>query len=239
MPQYDSAKDVINNAAAEVGLTPVADPFASSDPAFVQLCTLLTTAGRELLGLHEWQKLIKEHTFTTTTATEYALPSDFSHMIPQTHWNRTADLPLAGPLSPQQWQHVISSETAAITVYVTFRVQEGVLKCLPDPMVADQEIAFEYVSRNWVLAADGVTMTDKVAASGDTVYFENILIQKFLKLRFLEAKGFDTTAASDQFRSVFMQWTGKDIPAVVLNMASSRGFPYLGYRNIPETNYGL
>jgi len=97
------------------------------------------------------------------------------------------------------------------------------------------------MSRWWVAetGAPTVAVKDKVEASDDVVLFEPILITKFLKLRFLEAKGFDTTAAVQQFQSVFMQWTGKDVSAPVLNAARMRLFPYLGWRNIPETNYGL
>jgi len=62
---------------------------------------------------------------------------------------------------------------------------------------------------------------------------------KFLKLRFLEAKGFDTTAAAGQFLNMFNSFTDKDVSAQTLNMSRARVFPYLGWRNIPETNYGL
>lgn len=235
---YDTAGDVINTAAAECGLTPVSDPFASQDPAFIQLCTLCTSAGRELLGLHIWQKFLRTHSFTTTTATSYDLPSDFSQMIDQTYWDRTNQLPLAGPLNPQTWAYVKYGLLAAGTVYVSFRLAEGVIQVLPDPMTAGVDISFEYVSDNWVLEGDGTTYDNEVEASGDTILYDQLLITKFLKLRFLEAKGFDTTAALTQFTSAFMQVTGRDVSMPVLTMARRPRFPYLGLRNIPETGYG-
>lgn len=238
MPRYDTAANIINLAASECGLTAVADPFSSADPAFVQLRNILTSAGRELLGLHEWQRLQKEHTFTTTVAVEEALPDDFGYMIDQTYWDRTSDMPLGGPLTPQEWAYRRGSDVGSQSIYVSFRIAEGVMKLLPDPQTAGVDIAFDYVSRNWVLKIDGTTYDDEVTAQDDTVLYEPTLITKFLKLRFLEAKGFDTTAAMNQFTSVFMQWTGKDISAPVLSMARSGAFPYLGYRNIPETGFG-
>lgn len=238
MARFKLAGDIINAAASECGLTAVADPFASSDPAFVQLVSICTTAGQELLGLHDWQKMTKEHSFVTTTAVEANLPDDFGYMIDQTQWDRTAGFPLGGPLSPQNWAYREGSLVGDSTIYVCFRIQEGVMKMLPDPMTAGKTIAFEYISRNWVLAVDGTTYKDEVTAADDTVLYESIVMIKFLKLRFLEAKGFDTTAATDQFGNVFMQWTGRDISAPVLNMAGRRGYPYLGHRNIPETGYG-
>lgn len=237
MPRYDTAGSIINLAASEVGLTAVSDPFSSNDPAFVQLCNICTSSGRELLGLHEWQRLTKEHSFVTTVATEYDLPDDFGYMIDQTQWDRSADMPLGGPLTPQEWAYRLGSDVGTQSIYVSFRVSEGVMKLLPDPQTAGVNIVFEYVSREWVQKAD-LSFDDKVQAQDDVILYEPALMVKFLKLRFLEAKGFDTTAAMNQFTSVFMQWTGKDISAPILSMAYSRAFPYLGYNNIPESGFG-
>lgn len=235
----DTAATIINQAASECGLTAVEDPYASTDPAFIQLRNILTSSGRELLGLHEWQKMMRTHTFTTTTDTEYPLPDDFGYMIDQTYWDRTNRMPLGGPLSPQDWSFLIGGNITLGTVYVTFRVVEGVMRLLPDPPGAGHDIRYEYICKNWVLDKDGTTYKDAPEDKDDVILYESILAVKFLKLRFLEAKGFDTSAAMEQFTNVFMQWTGKDVSAPILSMARNRIFPYLGYRNIPETNYGL
>lgn len=242
MPRFDTAAAVINSVAVETGLTAVADPFASTDPIFIQLRGLLTNAGRELLGLHEWQKMIKTYTKTTVVPPDtgdYALPDNFGRFIDQTGWVPSSKFPLGGPLSPQDWTYLVATNLASSTIYVSFRQAQGLFRVLPQPPANGVTITFEYVSRNWVLAADAVTEKDSVSAAADTVWFEPILIAKFLKLRFLEAKGFDSTAAMNQFSSVFMQWTGKDVSAPILRMARRNMFPYLGYRNIPETGYGL
>ncbi len=244
MPRYDTAAQIVNDAATECGLVAVSDPWASSDPAFVQLRNILTSAGRELLGLHEWQQFIKDYTFNTTPpdsgTNEYDLPDDFGYMFDQTNWSPTTRFPLGGPLSPQDWSYLVNTNLASSTVYVSFRIVEGVIALLPDPPPDDTDIYFQYASRYWVAAAATTVGTkDRAEAADEVILFEPILIVKFLKLRFLEAKGFDTTAALGQFNSVFMQWTGKNVSAPVLSLARFRVFPYLGYRNIPETNYGL
>jgi hypothetical protein len=216
----------------------------STDPAFIQLRNILTAAGQELLGLHEWQRLIKAHTITTVVPPdtgEYDLPADFGFMIDQTGWTPTNRLPLGGPLSPQDYTYLLNTNLASSTIYVSFRQAQGKFIVLPQPPPDATVLNFEYISRWWV--ADALTPTvlekDTPNANDDVVLFEPVLIRKFLKLRFLEAKGFDTTAAVGQFNSVFMQWTGKDISAPVLSMARMRVFPYLNWRNIPETNYGI
>jgi hypothetical protein len=242
MARFETAADIINSAAVEVGLTAVSDPFASTDPAFVQLCKLLTNAGREMVGLHQWNKLVKTHEITTAVPPDtgvYELPDDFGYMIDQTGWVPTNRLPLGGPLTAQDWTYLVNTNLASSTIYVSFRMAAGQFWVLPQPPPDGVEINFEYISRNWVLESDDTTYKDSVENADDTVLFEPILIIKFLKLRFLESKGFDTTAAVGQFQSVFMQWTGRDVSAPVLNAARMRVFPYLGWRNIPETNFGL
>lgn len=246
MARYDTAGDIVNAALSECGITSTADPFASSDPAFVQACAILGSAGREMLTLHEWNKLVKTHTITTNVPPdtgEYSLPDDFAWLINQTGWTPTnggAGLPLGGPLSAQDWTYLVNTNLASSTVYISFRQADGEFWILPQPPPDGVEINFEYISRYWVaLTGTTVGTKDKPTLSSDVVLFEPILITKFLKLRYLEAKGFDTTAAVGQFLTMFQSWTGKDVSAPILNTARMRVFPYLGWRNIPETNYGL
>lgn len=247
MSRYDTADDVVNAAAVECGLTASSDVFASSDAAFIQLRTMLTNVGRELLGLYQWNRMVKEYSITTAVPPDtgnYDLPEDFGWFIDQTGWTPTnagLGLPLGGPLSEQDWAYLVNTNLASSTIFVSFKLSEGQFQVLPQPPPDGIDINFKYVSRWWVATAAAPTTLakDQVTANDDVVLYEPILIVKLLKLRFLEAKGFDTTAASTQFHSVFMQWTGKDVSAPVLNAARMRLFPYLGWRNIPETNYGL
>jgi hypothetical protein len=238
---YGTANEIVNGAAVETGLAPVLDIFASTDPNFRQLSYLLNSCGEELLGLHTWQRLIKTHTIVTAPGDDgnYDLPDDFSSMIDQTGWVPTNRLPLGGPLSPQDYTYLVNTNLASSTIYISFRVADGQFKVLPDPPPENVTINFEYISSYWVTDADDQSRKAAASKAGDVVLYEKILMLKFLKLRFLEAKGFDTTAALGQFQTSFMQWTGKDISAPVLSMARNRVFPYLDWRNIPETNFGL
>lgn len=246
MARFDTAGTIINAVAAETGLVPVSDPFLSTDPAFVQLCALLGTAGKEMLTLFQWNKFVKVYSITTVVPPDtgnYDLPADFAWMIDQTGWTPTNagnGLPLGGPLSEQDWAYLVNTNLAASTIYVSFKMAQGQIQVLPQPPPTGIVIRFEYISRWWVAAPATTTGTKEApTASGDVILYEPILMIKFLKLRFLEAKGFDTTAATGQFLNMFQSWTGKDASAPILNTARMRFFPYLGYRNVPETNYGL
>jgi hypothetical protein len=75
----------------------------------------------------------------------------------------------------------------------------------------------------------------------DIVLFEPILFIKKLKLAWLQAKGFDTTKAQDEFDAALESWIGKDTSAPVLNVAGNGmfGLRFLdGVINVPETKYG-
>lgn len=244
MARYDTAEQVINDAATELGLANISDPFASQDQAMVLLCRLLTLCGRELIGVHQWQRMTATHSITTSSLDtgRYPLPDDYLYMIDQTGWTPTNRLPLGGPLSPQDWCFIAGSGWDQYTIYISFREADGEFWIQPNNPVPDaQEITFEYVRNTFGIPA-GVTDPDdyvnRIEAADTTVLFPPILIAKFLKLRYLEAKGFDTTSAMAQFNSALATWLPKDKSAPVLNMGCRRLFPYLDWRNIPETNYG-
>lgn len=248
MARFETAGVIINRAAGETGITPVTDPFVSQDDTFKQLVILLNTAGQEMLALHEWNKITRSATIITGTTVanpvdtgKFDFPNDFGYYIDQTGWDKTERLPLGGPMTAQDYSYLVNTNLANSTVFVTFRMNQGQIWLLPDPPLDGQELNYEYVSRNWVQPTGTTTedeRTDSATQYADTVLYEPILIVKFLKMRFLEAKGFDTTAAVAQFLTMFNSWTGKDVSAPVLRMARSRTFPYLGARNIPETGYG-
>ena len=102
---YDTAANIINRAARQVGLAPLSDPFGSSEPNFIQLCEFLTTAGEDLLRRYNWGHLVKEGTWVSTAAQIIqALPADFHALLGDTLWDRSGTQPGDGPvgLIPQR-----------------------------------------------------------------------------------------------------------------------------------------
>ena len=79
-----------------------------------------------------------------------------------------------------------------------------------------------------------------VGAGSDVVLYDPILAVRFLKLKFLSAKGFDIAAAAVEFQTIFDSRTGKDAAAPILSASNnSRGYPYLQpYRNTGDSNFG-
>lgn len=244
MTTYATAKDIINNVAVEVGLTSVSDPFTSTDKSFVQLVSLLNTAGKELIAAHEWQQLVKEHSIVTAVPPDtgdYDLPSDFGYMIDQSGWDFTNDVPLIGPLSDAHWKYLEGSDLVSSTIYVSFRLAKNKFSVFPQPPPDALTIKFEYISNKWVdVNGGGSTFDTKCIQAADVPLYEEIVIQKFLKLKWLSAKGFDTSSAMEEFRVQFELWSGNARSAPILNLVGSTGYPLLDTnRNLPDKGYGV
>jgi hypothetical protein len=248
MARYETAQQCIFQTALECGLTalgpsPGVNAYSSTDQGIVQMVGLLNSCGREIVTMREWQRLIVAFTMTVQIGDTgfYNLPADYSRHVDQTDWNPSNRLPLGGPLTAQDYTYLLATNLASSTIYISFREKDGQFVILPQPPPVGQVITFEYNSRYWVAAAGLplVLAKDAPTAPDDIILFDPLLIQKCLKIRFKEAKGFDTTAASQQFNNAVMSFSGQDKSAPVLSAARSRGFPYIDDRNVPETNYGL
>lgn len=251
MARLSTANDIINRVAVEVGLLKVSDPVASLDETFIQLVELLNAAGQEMVELHEWQVLRGKYAVLTgttppadpSTPGTFDLPDDFSYMIDQTGWEHSNRVAIGGPLSAQDWTYLEGRDLISQSIYASFRLVENQFDIYPqDPVPDGLDIHFEYISRNWIrVQSDPVTPSDIITTGSDIVLYEPILIIKFLKFKFLAAKGFDTLDALEDFRTIFNGRTGKDVGAPILSASNnSRGFPYLHpYYNTADTGYGL
>ena len=248
--RFFTAARIINDTLVETGLDEVTDPFSSTDKAARQMVRLLNIAGRELVSLHPWQMLIREEQFTTVQDEDgiHDLPSDYAYMIDQTGWERRENVPLIGPLSPQDWTYLLGRDLVGSTIYASFRFDQNKLFLFPNnPAPANLDVNYEYISYNWAQDGDVIPGpndppgdSDTLIKASDIVLYPPMLISRYLKVKWLEAKNLDTTAAMDTFRTQFYSWVGKDNSAQILNAGRQwRGFPYLDmWRNLPDTGYG-
>lgn len=243
MARLFTVNDIINRAAIEVGLNQVNDPVASEDDNYIQLTGLLNSAGQEMVELHPWQILTQVFEFTTQQGDSgtYDLPDDFSYLIDQTGWDKSNRVAIGGPLSPQDWSYLDGRDLVSQSIYASFRLVDNQFDLYPQPPPVGIDIRFEYIQRNWVREAVTGNEFDVITAGSDTVLYEPILIIKFLKCKWLEAKGFDPTSARLEFENMFNSRTGKDVGAPILSAGNNaRGFPYLHpYYNTSDSGYGL
>lgn len=248
MAQYDTAADIINSAANELGIASVADPYSSTATEMIQLRGLLANCGRELFGMYQWQELTVRTSFTTgavpVSTGLYDLPTDFGYFINQTGWTPVSGgfgVPLIGPLSEQVWAAVLSSGLSSTTLYIAFKIAQRKINVLPAPAPANTTIGYTYQSRNWVAATGAPTVLAKDAptVSTDIVLYESIMITKMLALRYKQAKGLDANSSLEQFSNMFSLFTGLNEPAPTLSLTNTKAFPFVNmWSNLPPTGYG-
>jgi hypothetical protein len=242
MARFFNANKILNRVAVEVGLTPSNDAFADPDQSFQQLGGLLNSAGQELSALWGWE-LLKKPWNITVTATDVQLnaiplPTDYASLVDQTGWDKQNNVPIQGPMSSQEWAFIKERGIATNTIYPVFRLARSNLEMYPMP-VEGAQFYFEYISRGWVLATS-FTLADEVTAGSEAVLYKPIMMIKFLKVKWLEAKGLDASAARLEFDNVLQSELGKDSGAPRLNAGyRSYGPRYLdGFYSVPDSGYG-
>lgn len=230
----------------EMGLVRPAEAVASQDITVQQMVALLNRAGNDLVIGYPWQHLTKEYTFNTSTATLAAdgktliapLPSDWSYFLDQTQWDRTNHWPLAGPKTAQEWQW-LKSGILSSGPRIRYRVVGNNLELFPDGNT-DSNIAMEYVSNGWVQDADSSNQFyDYPHADNDKVAMDFWVLTAYLKLKYWEAKGLDTSAYSKDFVNVWNARIGKDKGAPILSLAPVPGSQYVGVHSVPDGNWNV
>lgn len=236
---YDTASNLINRAAKQLGLGSVSSPYGSTDPNFVQLCEFLTTAGEDLLRRSTWPHLVKDFSWVTTASqTTQALPTDFQRMSFETFWDQSNEYPSNGPVSGREAAYLVATGSTMNTP-IEYRVQGSNLT-FPVALGADLTVSFEYLSNLWVMA-DGSSVGDKSAPTldNDVCMFDPILLVRALKVLWLSAKGEDTQAAIYEYETTLRQAKGDGTGSRRLSLSGPRrGTRFLSGLNVPDTGYG-
>lgn len=233
-----AGSQIVIDVMKGMGLTPPSSVASSQDPTALQMWTLLSEEGQQLLTKHYWQFLTAEMTINTTPGTpNYPLPTDFDSFIPDSSWNRTTRLPAIGNLNEYEWQMLKARNFAGTTFTMLFRIENNEVVFYETPSNV-QQIVLPYNSRGWVRTALGVRQ-DTVTADDDVALFDSQLVKEALRLRWRVEKGFDTTRQQAVFDEVLAASIAKDSPGRTLTIGRSGGYPYIGVLNIPDSGYGV
>jgi len=199
--------------------------MGSTDAQVVNLRALLEEEGDDLSARHQWQGITFESTLISTAAEDQGAMSTlasngFSYISNGTIWDRTLQRKILGPLSAQEWQ------TAKAMVPTgpdyRFRIRGDRLLITPVP-AAGSTWAFEYISSNWILGADGVTYKNRFTLDTDTLLLPENLLTSGLKWRWRKDTGLEY---AEDFRTYEMQVKdamGRDGGRKVLDMSGDRG----------------
>ena len=220
-----TALSIVAEAAAWLALPVPTALFSATDQQTIQLRSLLN---EELLELRQWpdcwwRKLIRQHTFTSTNTDVQpanAVPDDLNFILPSTMWDRTITRPCWGPIMPQDWQAWLARPILTSVIW-GWRLRGNDFLTAPNPPAGDT-VAYEYISTLAVYSS-GATTPDQEAftADDDTSVFNDTLMSRGLRWRFLRSKGLDYAQEYKEWISLLQILSARDKGMGVMNAAGS------------------
>jgi hypothetical protein len=229
---------VIQQSMIEMGLPKPGQVMTSNDATVQQMLALLNRAGADMVIGYPWEQLTKEWLFTTVAdQTQYDLPSDWSYFLDQTQWDRTNHWPLLGPKTAQEWQW-LKGGLLSSGPRVRYRVVAGKFEIFPMDSPEGLDLAMEYVADTWLKSPSIVnTYYSQVQSDTDLVLFDPWVLSAYLKLKYWEAKGLDTTAYSKDFLNTWEARIGKNKGAPVLTLSPRARSTLITIGNVPDGSW--
>ena len=166
---------------------------------------------------------------------KYGLPADYVSTVNRTHWDKSKRWEMLGPESPQQWEWLLSGYIST-GPRIRWRLLGKYFQIWPG-MNGGELLGFEYRSKAWAESADG-TPQNSFTNDNDTCIYPDRLMVLGTKLKYFEAKGFDTTALYRDYLMEFETAVAQDTAAANLSFAPRPGTVLIGYDNIPDSGYG-
>ncbi len=166
---------------------------------------------------------------------KYSLPSDYESLVPRTMWDKSKHWEMLGPEDAQQWEWLLSGYIST-GPRIRWRLLGAYFQIWPGMSTAEY-LGFEYRSKGWAQAADG-TVKNSFTADTDTCIYPDRLMVNATKLKYFEAKGFDTTAMMRNFLTEMEAAKALDMSSANLSLAPRPGTVLIGYDNIPDSGYG-
>ena len=166
---------------------------------------------------------------------KYDLPADYVSTVNRTHWDKSKRWEMLGPESPQQWEWLLSGYIST-GPRIRWRLLGKYFQIWPG-MNGGELLGFEYRSAAWAYASDGQPKNSFTADSDTCIYPDRLMVLG-TKLKYFEAKGFDTTALYRDYLMEFETAVGQDTAAANLSFAPRPGTVLIGYDNIPDSGYG-
>lgn len=231
-----SLLEICQDAAEEVGFDAPASIIGNSDPTAIRLLRLAHRTGA-ILAKKSWDLLIKEATITTSSGEpQYALPSDYRSVIPNTMWNQTTDQPVF-KISAQCWSYEKSNVTS--TFYDRFRLlgddagpSIGAKVTIHPTPASAETIYYQYYSKNWLTSAG--TEYAEFQTDNDEVIFDQDMFTMGVIWRLLKTLGQPYLEEKTEFDRELEICLAQDGATEALHADGS----YPALSNIPDTGYG-
>ena len=166
---------------------------------------------------------------------KYALPSDYQSTVNRTHWDKSKRWEMLGPESPQQWEWLLSGYIST-GPRIRWRLLGNYFQIWPG-MNGGELLGFEYRSAAWAYNSQGVSKNSFTSDNDTCIYPDRVMVLG-TKLKYFEAKGFDTTALYRDYLAELETAIAQDTAAANLSFAPRPGTVLIGYDNIPDSGYG-
>jgi hypothetical protein len=166
---------------------------------------------------------------------KYSLPSDYESLVPRTMWDKSKHWEMLGPEDAQQWEWLLSGYIST-GPRIRWRMLGAYFQIWPGMSTAEY-LGLEYRSKGWAASLTG-TVKNSFTADTDTCIYPDRLMVNATKLKYFEAKGFDTTAMMRNYMTEFEAAKALDMSSANLSLAPRPGTVLIGYDNIPDSGYG-
>jgi hypothetical protein len=166
---------------------------------------------------------------------KYALPSDYDAIVPRTQWDKSKHWEMLGPENAQQWEWLLSGYIST-GPRIRWRLYGEYFQIWPGTST-NEFLGFEYRSKGWATAADGTSKNSFTADTDTCIYPDRVMVLS-TKLKYFQAKGFDTTALFRDYMTELETSMAQNISGANLSLAPRPGNILIGYDNIPDSGYG-
>lgn len=203
-------------------LTVPATVMGSPDEMVIQITALLEEEGESLTRRGDWESLTQEATHTTVATADQGgmttiASNGFLYIKNETMWDRTDKLPIP-QMDSTLWQRY--QATVSTGPRYRYRIRGGDLLLTPTPD-AGHTLAFEYLSKNWILAADGITYKSAFTLDTDTVLLSEQLLTLGLRWRWKKENGLEYAEDYQDYELQVKDALSRDGGKAVLNMSDS------------------
>ena len=166
---------------------------------------------------------------------KYDLPSDYDSIVPRTQWDKSKHWEMLGPENAQQWEWLLSGYIST-GPRIRWRLLGSYFQIWPGLSSAEY-LGFEYRSKGWARSSANAVQNSMTVDTDTCIYPDRVMVL-MTKLKYFQAKGFDTTALYRDYLTEFDTSVAQDTSAANLSFAPRPGNILIGYDNIPDSGYG-
>ena len=229
--------DWVNGVAAITGLASTAglDTTYQVQGVGIPNATYITSVGPTSVALNYQVTETQVGGQVIFQKVKYSMPIDYYSTVNRTHWDKSKRWEMLGPESPQQWEWLLSGYIST-GPRIRWRLLGQYFQIWPG-MNAGELLGFEYRSKGWAYSPTGLVQNSFTSDNDTCIYPDRVMVL-MTKLKYFEAKGFDTTALYRDFLMELETAVAQDTAAANLSFAPRPGTVLIGYDNIPDSGYG-